>query len=707
MKNNAYLKNVAHQLHEAELAERADTKKALELAKEALQASLAHGFLKEQVESKLRIGRCYWINGNFSESINYLNEGLSEASNHRFNELEIECLNALGNVYAKLEIIDQAISYYYKALSLTNKYALVSLESKILNNIGTLHDTLKDYQTALNYYEQSLFKDRNDADYYGSAIAHFNIGALYLKMDKLKEARYHLDKATQYAEEHDSFLLLGHCLHSLGLLASAQNNMHESIKKIEKSVEIAGSIKDFYNQVQFYIDLAITYKKIKNYEKAEAIFKLALDKAKSIDGDIYEAKIYGELATLYEELGAQAELLNQLKEYYNISKIIEENHRQARLRSIEYQVALDKSQQETDTYRKLTKELQVRHQEMLVISEIGQSLTSTLKIDTVFNRLYENMNKIMGADCLGIGLYNEDKNVIRYELYIEDDVPLEPYELELNPKKNWSAWCMVNKEIVLVNDVYKNYTKYIDNVSRIRGNHMNSVIFAPLIIEGKPIGVMTVQSKNTHAYDDHHKTMISTLSSYLAIAINNAQQSEKVFVLSERFKSLSEQDGLTGIANRRRFDQYIKTIWQKSIDDKTSLMIAFIDIDFFKEYNDSYGHLLGDEALKKVAEGLKEWAQKEKCFVARYGGDEFVLISNQFHENKISQKIEALHHHLKDLNIDHDASKISEYLSVSIGFTHLHPNQEHSYESALNDADKALYEAKNLGRNQISFYQNK
>jgi diguanylate cyclase (GGDEF)-like protein len=168
---------------------------------------------------------------------------------------------------------------------------------------------------------------------------------------------------------------------------------------------------------------------------------------------------------------------------------------------------------------------------------------------------------------------------------------------------------------------------------------------------------------------------------------------------------LSALDDLTSILNRRKFMEIFEDEWKKGIETKESLSLFLIDVDYFKEYNDNYGHLKGDELLKKIAFVLKHNVKKYGGYVARYGGDEFIVLLTNI-DIKQSEKIgnnivEALY----KLKIEHKYSKISNYQTVSIGLANMIPTQKTFPQFLFSYADKALYKAKHYGRNRICVWK--
>ncbi|MCP4154150.1 MAG: diguanylate cyclase [bacterium] len=167
--------------------------------------------------------------------------------------------------------------------------------------------------------------------------------------------------------------------------------------------------------------------------------------------------------------------------------------------------------------------------------------------------------------------------------------------------------------------------------------------------------------------------------------------------------NLSTLDGLTGIPNRRRLDEFIETEWRRSFRTATPISVIMIDIDYFKHYNDNYGHLAGDDCLKQVAKALAETIKRPSDLVARYGGEEFLAVLPETDLGGALLVVEALSQAITGLAIPHGYSTVAPYITISQGLAVTVPSGKASPGQLLEAADKALYEAKSYGRNTSQY----
>ena len=170
----------------------------------------------------------------------------------------------------------------------------------------------------------------------------------------------------------------------------------------------------------------------------------------------------------------------------------------------------------------------------------------------------------------------------------------------------------------------------------------------------------------------------------------------------DALKRISFIDGLTGIANRRHFDEVLEKEWKLAVRNSSIVTVLLIDIDFFKKYNDFYGHLQGDDCLKLVAQAIKDSATKTADLVARYGGEEFVILLPETDAIGAIKVANSIRQNIQNLDIPHEKSLIDRQVTVSIGIATTRSSAYKSSKQLLDLSDQALYQAKKNGRNTIS-----
>ena len=201
-------------------------------------------------------------------------------------------------------------------------------------------------------------------------------------------------------------------------------------------------------------------------------------------------------------------------------------------------------------------------------------------------------------------------------------------------------------------------------------------------------------------------TNILQLNQQLINEIKERENAQKNLIeVNEKLLSFAHIDGLTNVPNRRRQDEYLQQIWQSMSATGAKMSLILCDIDYFKHYNDFYGHLVGDQCLQSVAQVLLSAVRTSNDMVSRFGGEEFTVIMP---DTSINEALEVAHRIKSELHrvaLEHETSPISAFVTFSMGVACLQPQLSQSPLTLIDMADQALYQAKGKGRNAIILHQ--
>jgi diguanylate cyclase (GGDEF)-like protein len=244
----------------------------------------------------------------------------------------------------------------------------------------------------------------------------------------------------------------------------------------------------------------------------------------------------------------------------------------------------------------------------------------------------------------------------------------------------------------------------------------------PIRLQGRLLGVINMESTGTEAFVGDNRAMLEALAAQVAGAIHLAGSARRLAemnrLLEQRslelqstnaqlrhanaaLEQLSQRDGLTGLANRRRFDAQFEAFWREAQVQRQPLGLLLADIDHFKRYNDGYGHLAGDDALRRVAAALGSGLGGEAVCLARYGGEEFAVLLPQADSGRCALVAERLRAAVIDLGMPHEHAPLP-VLSISIGAASMTPAAGEESDLLAARADRALYRAKREGRNRVA-----
>jgi diguanylate cyclase (GGDEF)-like protein len=229
-----------------------------------------------------------------------------------------------------------------------------------------------------------------------------------------------------------------------------------------------------------------------------------------------------------------------------------------------------------------------------------------------------------------------------------------------------------------------------------------------IIHRGETQGVIAVEEIAFPEYRDHYLNLALNIVNVCTLPIDNARKYDKLRKTEALLKKantelhlLATTDTLTGIANRRSFDSTLAREWRRMIRSRTPLSLIMCDIDFFKNYNDLYGHQAGDACLQDVAQAIRKKAMRPGDFVARYGGEEFVIILSGTPAAGALHIAEEIRNAVRQLEIPHAGSQVDRFVTVSLGVSQGVASPTMKADTVLRAADAALYEAKQQGRNRV------
>jgi diguanylate cyclase (GGDEF)-like protein len=329
--------------------------------------------------------------------------------------------------------------------------------------------------------------------------------------------------------------------------------------------------------------------------------------------------------------------------------------------------------------------------EMTGLYHIGLATTSSLNIEEVVHLIYEQVNRVLHPDTFYIALYDEDAAELRYDIFIEGDEPLPAFKSRID-NAGISGWVVRNRKPIFV----RHWDAEIEQLpfeANVVGAPTQSLISVPLIAKNKIVGVMSVQALQPAAFDQNHLRLLTSIAGQAALALENAR-------LHATVNEQAQRDPLTGVFHHGSFISKLQTAIKVARTDKQTVALIMLDIDKFKQYNDTYGHLVGDDVLRSAVASIQNHL-KATDVVGRWGGEEFGIVLsdvNRANARMIAERIRqtVAHNTMKDM---HGRSIPSPTVSQGIA---MFPEDAVHIEELIDKADSALFHAKDMGRNQIA-----
>ena len=363
-----------------------------------------------------------------------------------------------------------------------------------------------------------------------------------------------------------------------------------------------------------------------------------------------------------------------------------------------------------------------KYEEINFLSDISHQFSSCLTFEEIMEVVTRETKKLLTNSDISCMLLNE-KGKLDIFSYQENRLTKRTGSIE-----NIVSYVLCSGRAEIVNNVDKD-DRYIPEGSKIK-----SLICAPLKVQNRTIGVIQVTHYELIKYTSEQLKLFTSLTSQAAIAIQNSKYYDKLIEysqnleakviertqeletskknlevsnkelekLSKKLEYLATVDELTQVYNRRYFNEYLDREWRRLARERRFISLILCDVDYFKRYNDHYYHQAGDECLSKVAQCMKNLVKRPADLVARFGGEEFVIIlsnTNRLGAEKVAQELCQA---VEGLKIPHGYSDCSDYVTLSLGVATTIPTSQVCPQKLIKAADKALYKAKDKGKNGFS-----
>lgn len=698
-----------------------DSKQAMEILNYIVNLCQEIDYVLGEKIANLYKGHCYNNIGENDKAVPLLLDSLQYVAKAELQDLKWLAYNLLGVVFYHIGDMERSMDFLYNALTAIEeidagrKYNSEFNPKKSLvmtfNNIAENYKVLKQYKEALDYCKKAYDIDAQFEYSLSKGVIVLSLGEIYYLVRDYEKADNLAYKSLEYLKKYN-YPTAEADAYKLMALTSWKKGIYE---KADEYFYISMNLNEKESAPVYNIDLLICYfeylKDQGRIDEALEVLTNACDL--SIQFRLFEktSKISIMLSKFYGDLGDYEGSFKYTKLHYEYEELNTESYYTNIINSYNIKKEMHEIEKENNNLQVQRQSLEMLVDKISIISELGRKITSTLNMDSLMEMLYSSIKSFMNLSCFAVGLYDEKNYKLNYIYIMDRDEKIQLEATSINERQTFAGECIKSKELIVINNKSKEFIKYMDQetfdeLNKLDNNvELNSLIFCPLMMNTKIIGVMTIQSEEKDAFTQYHVEMLKSLSSYAAIAINNAIKSKELEDLNQVLVSLSEIDQLTGVANRRKLDKYINCVWNTSIEDGDSLALLVIDVDYFKEYNDNYGHLEGDKCLASIADVLS-CANKIPHFVGRYGGDEFVVVLTKCSIEDAVEFAENIKTSMEELNILHKFSKVSDRVTLSIGVACVVPSRDIQLIEFLRKADELLYAAKKSGKNRVMSNRN-
>lgn len=329
-----------------------------------------------------------------------------------------------------------------------------------------------------------------------------------------------------------------------------------------------------------------------------------------------------------------------------------------------------------------------------ILAQVSMEALQGDTLEAVLKRIVDCVARHLPVAIASIILLNDEGTHFVQEVWSGIELDL-PGELPWPVMVGASGRCVRSGEAQLIVDVDAD-ADYVPGNCRVKSEYL-----VPIRHRDRLHGVLNLESTSADFFTPEVCAMFDAVALQIAGTVHLARVVRELELANRKLEQLSMSDGLTGIANRRSFDQRLAEEWWRHAQTETSLALLLVDVDCFKALNDACGHVFGDECLRGLARLCAELVDGTQAHVSRYGGEEFVLLLLGCDLDEAQRLGVDLCRRIEALAIHHPASIVADHVTVSIGASAARPDPRQPPESLIAVADRALYAAKAKGRNGV------
>lgn len=595
--------------------------------------------------------------------------------------------SGLGTSFMDMEQYEEAIHHFKITLEISESNNDRNIQGGMLANIGIIQAKLEKYDDALIYFNKALkiFKDSGNNGKLWIVLN--NIANLHRSKGDLDLAFKYITQAYEIAQENGQTASLANMEDEMGVIAHLMGKYSEADDMHKKALMKARKYSNTRLESEILYNMATNYEKQNKTGQALEFYNQAIATSEAISFKSILRISHKAIADLYQKMRDPTKEAIHLRKWIGLEEKILDENLNSKLKNFE-----------SDSLRRSNERLRI-------LTDMGLKLSQERDSSYIRRISFEFVSRLLDFIIFGIASLDRRSNTIRYDSYYINSELSDSFECPIDPQKDFASWCIKNKSEVIINDIEKDYVKYLIKVpqEQIGQAVIQSLLYLPLLIEDKALGLITVQSSSKNAFSSTNVESLKTLAFFIASSLSNAYLTKKIEDQNKRLKMLSAMDPLTNTLNRREFERISADIWNQINSNFYEISLLMIDADFFKNINDTYGHIAGDLCLKEIARILNNYAKRDTDFVSRFGGEEFLILLSKTGKDGAEFVAENIRKSIEALELISEGNKFS--VTVSIGVTVLSDSGKiPSLDLLIKQADDALYKAKETGRNKVCFF---
>ncbi|KYC38589.1 diguanylate cyclase [Scytonema hofmannii PCC 7110] len=356
----------------------------------------------------------------------------------------------------------------------------------------------------------------------------------------------------------------------------------------------------------------------------------------------------------------------------------------------------------SESYKQVEERVQHQSASERIVAAVTQRIRQSLELDDILQTTASEVRQLFEVDRVVIYQFEADwSGLVAVESLAEKCISILGFHVMDTCFKSTHAAYYQQGNTRAIEDIETAGLSPC-HVDLLRSLHIRANLIVPILQQERLWGLLIAhQCSNTRQWQQSEINLFNQLAGQAAIAIQQSELYHQLQQANQELQRLASSDGLTQVANRRCFDDILNAEWQRLAREQASLSLILCDVDCFKLYNDTYGHLAGDDALRHIAKAIFQTVKHPADLVARYGGEEFaVILPNTDIEEAIAvaRKIQT---NVSALQLSYPNSLVSQFITLSLGVASIIPRSQSSSAALIAAADRGLYQAKAQGRNCV------
>lgn len=633
------------------------------------------------------------------------------------SNLEMRMQNILAVVYNLMGHIPDAFTYYSEVLKKAVFINDIEIQAFVYNNLGRMMNEVGAYDKSREFYQKLLPLVRDQP--FEKARADLFYASTLLHLNEPEEAYSILDQAQLTFEQLDDLLRLGYLLEVRGDFALYHHDNEKALF--------------YYNQALLYLNIygdnrtvgtlqqkrAALLTKMNKYYEAIKAYKIAIKSINAANVPLIIKDSYYQLALCYETTGQGKLAIEAYKSQNFYLKASQKIQAEQQIRMIDIHleradrikekehVELKQFQLENTHYQMLgeTESIGIATSKIQQLKQLTLALTSARNNQEIQKIAIDYLDNIMSYERFSLGLIDESNDMIAFDAVYLGTEPQAGLTISMD-QPGYCQHAVFTGQIINLSNA--NVTSFF---MEHKEDQQNAAIYVPLKESGQVFGVCVVYNHLQGTFDAYDEAVFVGFCSAIASAITILKKNaairlqkdlhhkllEDLKLKNAELSHLSYHDTLTGLYNRAGM-AYCIDQWLMSTPLPCEMVVAVMDIDHFKQFNDQFGHMMGDKLLKQMGNMIKRVFTKNDYLLTRFGGEEFLLIASGRYFGEIIKGSEQLRVSMPELT---EFLSIDATLSISVGIKNDFIMTKDDLYNLIDGADQQLYRAKQTGRNKV------